>query len=386
MMGFFATFNGICYNDFMSIPIDAGTCYTVDNSVNPKKVSLDDNCVYPIGVDPTWYLAQNELNYINGFKMKMSVIFGVTQMTLGIFMKAFNAIYFRRMVDFFFEFLPQLFLLMCLFGFMDLLIIVKWLTVWTNNSGKSPSIITIMINMFLNQGKVDENIAVSLLGSSSTQQSICIVLLLISLICIPTMLFVKPIYLNLTSHKTVARGSFGKRYNELEDEEEKEKDNKPSAPAFSSSTGFGKSKSNEEINLDEILENQGQGHENHSFGELFIHQLIETIEFALGTVSNTASYLRLWALSLAHSQLAHVFYDKLLGSMALSKGGNFLMVFLLFPAFFSFTLFVLLCMDVMECFLHTLRLHWVEFQNKFYKGNGYLFTPFSFENELKQAK
>jgi len=112
------------------------------------------------------------------------------------------------------------------------------------------------------------------------------------------------------------------------------------------------------------------------------HQMIETIEYSLGTVSNTASYLRLWALSLAHGQLAKVFFDYTLAINL--KSGGYVLLFCSFFLFFSVTFAVLMCMDLMEAFLHTLRLHWVEFQNKFYKGEGYAFRPFSFTRVFEE--
>ena len=91
-------------------------------------------------------------------------------------------------------------------------------------------------------------------------------------------------------------------------------------------------------------------------GEIIVHALIETIEFVLGGVSHTASYLRLWALSLAHSELAKVFYEKTVGAGI--KEGSLITIFCGYYFFCWMTFTVLMIMDVMECCLHALRLHW----------------------------
>ena len=104
--------------------------------------------------------------------------------------------------------------------------------------------------------------------------------------------------------------------------------------------------------------------------------MIEVIEFVLGSVSNTASYLRLWALSLAHGQLAKVFFEMTV--LNALKGGSSIIAMIGFPMFLGCTICVIMLMDFMECFLHCLRLHWVEFQNKFYKGDGIKFEPLDF--------
>merc|ERR1719174_392528 len=140
---------------------------------------------------------------------------------------------------------------------------------------------------------------------------------------------------------------------------------------------------------DEESGGHGHGHGGEfEFGEVFIHQIIETIEYVLGTVSHTASYLRIWALSLAHQQLSLVFYQKTLimvFSSAIESpivGG--IATFFAFAAWFAVTSAVLLGMDVLECFLHTLRLHWVEFQSKVYKSDsGVAFDPYSIKGRIK---
>ena len=61
--------------------------------------------------------------------------------------------------------------------------------------------------------------------------------------------------------------------------------------------------------------------------DIAVNQIIETIEYVLGTVSHAASYLCLWALSLAHAQLAKVFFDiTLLGFI--QSGSTFGMIFI----------------------------------------------------------
>lgn len=106
--------------------------------------------------------------------MKLAVILGILQMSLGIIMKGFNNVYFKQWIDFFFEFIPQIVLLLVLFGWMDVLIIGKWLTPFnmeyepgnpafddikgvhygeeTLKTKLSPPIITNMIDMFLSFG------------------------------------------------------------------------------------------------------------------------------------------------------------------------------------------------------------------------------------------
>jgi len=144
LMGIMATYSGFVYNEYFAIPIQLfDSCYqyerdqfsgsvkvndtftaTVTSDYLQKRRSID--CTYPFGQDPAWGLTTTRLSFVNGVKMKMSVIFGIFHMSLGILCKGTNSIYFKRYLEFFFEVCAGLVILLGLFGFMDALIIAKW--------------------------------------------------------------------------------------------------------------------------------------------------------------------------------------------------------------------------------------------------------------------
>ena len=382
-MGFFAFYCGIVYNEFFSIPLKIfPSCYSreyeIDPSVLPptsKEPPFDfkrtsPNCVPSVGFDPVWFSTAQEVSFVNSFKMKLSIIIGVVHMTLGILMKGVNDWHFRKPLQFLFEFLPQLIFLLVTFGYMCVAIVVKWLQNWGDGTS-APSIISI----FINTGRSDPTTGVLWGNDSGEEQTVFQQrLFMIAFVCVILMLIPKPLALTLQM-------SFKKKKAQATEFEENSDDEYEEVTDEINENLLG-NKQNESIDQNDDDHDHDDHHEEHTVGEIWVDQMIETIEFVLGSISNTASYLRLWALSLAHGQLAKVFL-----TMTLMPGiasGNILMTLLGFPMFLICTFGVLILMDAMECFLHTLRLHWVEFQNKFFKGDGIAFKAFSLNHTVSE--
>ncbi|KAM1309706.1 hypothetical protein ACFX13_006524 [Malus domestica] len=339
LMSLFSIYCGLIYNEFFSVPfhIFGGSAYKCRDAACSEAHTIGlikYRDPYPFGVDPSWRGSRSELPFLNSLKMKMSILLGVVQMNLGILLSYFNARFFSSSLDIRYQFVPQMIFLNSLFGYLSLLVVIKWCT------GSQADLYHVMIYMFLSP--TDD------LGENQLfwgQRPLQIILLLLALIAVPWMLFPKPFILR----KLHTERFQGRAYGML---------------------------GTSEMDLEVEPDSARQHYEEFNFSEVFVHQMIHSIEFVLGAVSNTASYLRLWALSLAHSELSTVFYEKVL---LLAWGYDSFIIRLIGLSVFAFaTAFILLMMETLSAFLHALRLHWVEYQNKFYHGDGYKFKPFSF--------
>eukprot|EP01125_Pyxidicula_operculata_P007322 TRINITY_DN2492_c0_g1_i3.p1 TRINITY_DN2492_c0_g1~~TRINITY_DN2492_c0_g1_i3.p1 ORF type:complete len:866 (-),score=210.00 TRINITY_DN2492_c0_g1_i3:33-2630(-) len=371
LMSLFSIYMGALYNETFAVSINFGSNWQLQygpDRPNNTFERVDNSWSYAFGVDPIWKGATNELIYYNSLKMKMSIIIGVIQMSVGLVLHLLNGIHFKNWLDVFFEFIPKFCFLQSIFGYLCFMIFYKWNVdymaqdennringiVGANATGENagtahaPVLLNELIYMFLPGGPTSNPLYAG-------QYSVQPVLVIIALISVPLMMFPKPLIMRYQHNQQ-------KKYTVVHHGEEMEltehvspvaaakaaADKPVAAPAPSGHGGGG----------------HGHGHgEEFDFGELMVHQTLETIEFVLGSVSHTASYLRLWALSLAHSELATVFYDKIF-AQSLEIGVHYgvfvtgILAFVGFSAWFFATLMVLMFMESLSAFLHALRLHW----------------------------
>ncbi|CAJ0957685.1 unnamed protein product, partial [Mesorhabditis belari] len=391
LMGAFSIYTGTLYNDFYSKSVNIfGSKWTnpinytdlavwevrgatqdqdLDFTFSPNPAFDHDSGPYPWGVDPVWNLAKNKLNFLNPMKMKMSICIGISQMFFGVMLSLLNHVYNRSWLDVIFVFIPQMLFLCCIFVYLCIQVIIKWLFFyvdgkfifgnWYPGSNCAPSLLIGLISMFMMKSRDDGFVKGNVPNYDDETQQFdqCYlqlwypgqamaeqILLAVAVLSIPVMLLVKPIY-QLMQHK---RGV-----------------------PISGGHGHGEDDTGE-----------------FNFGDVMVYQAIHTIEFALGCVSHTASYLRLWALSLAHAQLSEVLWDMLF-HMGLTFSTGYLgavMIFIFFSIFAVLSVSILILMEGLSAFLHALRLHWVEFQSKFYGGTGIAFEPFSFIKLIRLAE
>lgn len=210
LMGLFSMYTGTIYNDLFSKSMNIfGSAWKINYNASTimgnKDLQLNPTTdtghePYVFGIDPMWQLATNKIIFLNSFKMKLSIIFGVTHMIFGVCMSVINMVHFRHKISILLEFLPQILFLCLLFAYMVFLMFLKWVLFNSNDEtpllykpGCAPSILNMFINMMLfKESKPLPGCNEFMFEGQGELQTIFIT---IALICIPWMLLGKPLYI-----------------------------------------------------------------------------------------------------------------------------------------------------------------------------------------------
>ena len=294
-MAMFSIYVGFIYNEFFSVvtTLFGSTryaCMTDESIKDPELIEIDPSLCpsafvdglqmttpgspYPFGVDPAWHGTRTELPFLKSLKMKMSILLGVIQMNLGVILSYFNQKNFGDSLSTVCEFIPQMIFLNAMFGYLSILIVAKWA------SGGVADLYHTMIYMFLTPGDVDCGGECPENQMYPGQGFVQVLLLLAALVAVPWMLLPKPLILKKRNEDRTRSLSYG-----LLSGSDVELSGNTEAHLENGGNGFGNAQDNAGVS---------HGHEaEFEFGEIMVHQMIHTIEFVLGAVSNTASYLRL---------------------------------------------------------------------------------------------
>ena len=271
MMGIFSMYTGLVYNDVFSkgfTPFQSAWTYPEKGRPEVNAVLNTDGYRYPFGMDWAWHGAENDLLFSNSFKMKLSILMGWAHMTFALIFSAVNARHFKTPIDMWGNFVPGMIFFQSIFGYLAFTIVYKWSIDWPAEGRNPPSLLNMLIQMFLSPGTVEDSEKLF-----NGQAPLQVILVLVAVIQVPILLLLKPLYLRYQHKKTTAQGYRGigdtRRIthaldNDENDNEDRQMNGRPS----------------EEHDDDEgamITENIGdEEQEEFEYSEVQIHQTIRT--------------------------------------------------------------------------------------------------------------